>query len=50
MRLGYVDESGTEAEEGWFILSAFIIDVDEWTRFDRLLGQIPPMSERKLST
>lgn len=42
MRLGYVDESGTEGEEGWFIVSAFIIDADDWMRYDRLWSELPP--------
>lgn len=41
MKLAYIDESGTESEEGWFLLSAFIIDSDDWRKFDNVDLLIP---------
>ncbi|MFB6234918.1 MAG: DUF3800 domain-containing protein [Halopenitus sp.] len=41
MKLGYIDESGTEGEEGWFIATAFIIDSNSWMEYDRLPNEIP---------
>lgn len=50
MKLAYVDESGTEREEGWFILSAFIIDSDDWMEYDKLDRLLPNDVRRHISS
>lgn len=41
LRLAYIDESGTEGEEGWFILTAFIIESDIWKGYNQLWMGVP---------
>jgi hypothetical protein len=48
VKLAYVDESGTEGESDWFILTAFIIDSEDWMVYNRFHDLIPNKISRKI--
>lgn len=48
MKLAYIDESGTEGENGWFLLTAFIIDTEDWMQFNNVDALIPDDIQEKI--